>query len=72
MQKHDLPFDLVRPIILETAKKVQTRIPKEVQTGPAVRNDKITIKKHLNFIREQDDWKQIYQLLSQEIVKRKS
>ncbi|MEN5235712.1 Rossmann-like and DUF2520 domain-containing protein [Sphingobacterium faecium] len=72
LQKHDLPFDLVRPIILETAKKVQTRIPKEVQTGPAVRNDKITIKKHLNFIREQDDWKQIYQLLSQEIVKRKS
>lgn len=72
LQQHDLPFDLVRPIILETAQKVQSKLPSQVQTGPAVRNDEITIKKHLNFIREHDDWKQIYQLLSQEIVKRKS
>lgn len=72
LQQHDLPFDLVRPIILETAQKVQSKIPSQVQTGPAIRNDQTTIKKHLNFIREHDDWKQIYQLLSQEIVKRKS
>ncbi|AIM38692.1 hypothetical protein KO02_19815 [Sphingobacterium sp. ML3W] len=72
LEQHNLPFDLIRPIILETAEKVQSRLPNEVQTGPAIRNDTNTIKKHLNFIREQDDWKQIYQLLSQEIVKRKS
>lgn len=72
LQQHDLPFDLIRPIILETAQKVQHKTPNQVQTGPAIRNDEITIKKHLNFISEHDDWKQIYQLLSQEIVKRKS
>ncbi|MFD2906830.1 Rossmann-like and DUF2520 domain-containing protein [Sphingobacterium anhuiense] len=72
LQQYDLPFDIIRPIILETAQKVQSKLPSQVQTGPAVRNDEITIKKHLNFISEHDDWKQIYQLLSQEIVKRKS
>ncbi|UIR56292.1 DUF2520 domain-containing protein [Sphingobacterium sp. SRCM116780] len=70
--QNDLPFDLIRPIILETALKVQSKLPKDVQTGPAIRNDEITIKKHLDFISDQENWKQIYQLLSQEIVKRKN
>ena len=40
-------FDLLKPLILETAKKVQEMSPFKAQTGPAKRNDKKTIKKHL-------------------------
>lgn len=72
LEKQGLTFDLIKPIILETAQKVQTNLPKDVQTGPAIRNDRITIEKHLDFISNQEDWKQIYQLLTQEIVKRKN
>ena len=71
MQEADLPFDLLKPIILETAEKVKNHIPKDVQTGPASRNDLETIEKHLNFISGKPNWVKIYQHLSQEISSKK-
>src|SRR5690606_9620005 len=47
LKEQKLDFDLLRPIILETALKVQKNNPKDVQTGPAARNDKKTINRHL-------------------------
>ena len=41
-------FDLLKPLILETAKKVQDMSPFKAQTGPAKRNDKKTIKPFIN------------------------
>lgn len=37
-------FDLLKPLIMETAKKVQELSPYLAQTGPAKRHDKKTIK----------------------------
>ena len=71
LEEHNLSFDLVRPIILETAEKVQKHIPITVQTGPAIREDLTTQQKHLKFISNKPDLQQIYQLLSHEITKRK-
>lgn len=71
LAENSLPFDLVRPIILETAEKVQNHIPFTVQTGPARRGDEDTIQKHLKFISNKPDLQQIYQLLTQQITKRK-
>ncbi len=71
LEEHDLSFDLVRPIILETAEKVQNHIPITVQTGPAIREDEVTQQKHLKFISNKPDLQQIYQLLSHQITKRK-
>ena len=71
LAEHELPFDLLRPIILETARKVQNKRPEEVQTGPAKRGDQQTIERHLNFLREKPSWLKIYQQLSEEI-RRKS
>ena len=70
LDQHHLDFDLIRPIILETAKKVQNHFPEAVQTGPAIRNDKITMKKHLDFISSNQDWQSIYQKISALIAKR--
>jgi len=70
MQEHNLSFDLIRPIIQETAEKVQNHEPIQVQTGPAIRNDKSTMLTHFNFISSHPDWQLIYQKISSLIVKR--
>lgn len=70
MDEYKLPFNLLYPIISETAKKAQNQAPKDVQTGPAKRNDQLTMKKHLDFISQKKEIKEIYQLLSAEIIKR--
>jgi len=61
-------FDILKPLILETAKKVQEQSPYMAQTGPAKRNDKKTIKRHLKGIENQDH-KVIYELLTKSIQK---
>ncbi|MFS4481649.1 Rossmann-like and DUF2520 domain-containing protein [Hyunsoonleella sp. 2307UL5-6] len=59
-------FDLLKPLILETAKKVQDISPYMAQTGPAKRNDTKTIKTHLSLLKS-DVHKDIYKLLTQSI-----
>ncbi|MGB3608535.1 Rossmann-like and DUF2520 domain-containing protein [Psychroserpens sp.] len=59
-------FDLLKPLILETARKVQRNSPYVSQTGPAKRNDKKTIKKHLKLL-EDDHHKDVYNLMTASI-----
>jgi predicted short-subunit dehydrogenase-like oxidoreductase (DUF2520 family) len=61
-------FDILKPLILETAKKVQAMSPYMAQTGPAKRNDKKTIKRHLKLL-ENEEHKAIYELLTTSIKK---
>jgi len=61
-------FDLLKPLILETAKKVQDHSPLRAQTGPAKRNDKKTIKKHLKLL-DNEHHKDVYKLLTASIKK---
>ncbi len=61
-------FDLLKPLILETAKKIEDLSPYMAQTGPAKRNDKKTIKKHLKAL-ENEHHKAIYKLLTESIQK---
>lgn len=68
LKDHNLKFDLIRPLITETARKVQHNHPESVQTGPAIRNDKKTIDKHLELLRDHPELQEIYKLLSQSIV----
>lgn len=69
LDREKLDFDLIKPIILETAKKVQNHSPKSVQTGPAIRNDFKTINSHLQFLSYSDELNKIYQVLSDFIIK---
>ena len=59
-------FDVLKPLILETAKKVQDLSPYMAQTGPAKRNDKKTLKKHLKLLKDPHH-KDIYNLLTSSI-----
>ena len=69
LAEKQLPFDLLRPLILETAEKVQEHLPANVQTGPAVRNDEKTMAFHREQLKENPDLQRIYELLSQGIIK---
>lgn len=65
-ESEGVEFDVLKPLILETAKKVQNLSPYMAQTGPAKRNDKKTIKRHLNQL-ENEEHKAIYMLLTESI-----
>ncbi len=64
--EQQVPFDILKPLILETADKILMLSPKDAQTGPAKRNDKNTIDSHLDFLTDQNR-KNIYKLLTQSI-----
>lgn len=66
--ERQIPFEILKPLLLETAEKVMTLSPKEAQTGPAKRNDSNTIKSHLEFLTDENQ-KKIYTLLTQSIQK---
>ncbi|MBB4036943.1 putative short-subunit dehydrogenase-like oxidoreductase (DUF2520 family) [Dysgonomonas hofstadii] len=68
LKKAGLTFDVVLPLIDETAAKVHTLSPEEAQTGPAVRFDERIINHHLHLI-EDEDVKRLYKLISEDIHK---
>ena len=64
--EHQVPFEILKPLIRETAEKIMTLSPDEAQTGPAKRKDRYTINSHLELI-SNDNYKNIYKLLTQSI-----
>ncbi len=61
-----LSFDLLKPLILETADKIRTVSPKEAQTGPARRKDTKSMENHLKLLNKKEHIT-LYKLLSQAI-----
>jgi predicted short-subunit dehydrogenase-like oxidoreductase (DUF2520 family) len=64
---HNLPFQLLQPLIHETIQKITTLTPLEAQTGPARRADLTTIQSHLQFLAYQPDYQHIYRHLTNQI-----
>lgn len=64
----NIEFEILHPLIQETAKKIQQMSPYMAQTGPAKRNDKKTIKGQLKLI-ENEEHESIYKLLTASIKK---
>ena len=65
-ETNQIPFEVLHPLIQETAQKILEIKPKESQTGPAMRNDTKTIEKHLDFLSD-ENYRTIYKLLTQSI-----
>ena len=65
-EENKVPFEILKPLILETVNKVMTLSPKEAQTGPAKRNDQQTINAHLDFL-SNENHTTIYKILTQSI-----
>nr|WP_315222817.1 Rossmann-like and DUF2520 domain-containing protein [uncultured Flavobacterium sp.] len=65
-KEHQVPFEILKPLIQETAQKIKILNPADAQTGPAKRNDSSTIEAHLDYLTNENQ-KNIYKLLTQSI-----
>jgi len=65
-EEHQVPFEILRPLIQETAEKINTLDPIDAQTGPAKRHDSNTIEAHLAYLTNENQ-KNIYKILTQSI-----
>ncbi len=64
-KEHQVPFDILIPLIKETASKIEVLSPEKAQTGPAIRNDKKTIKNHLDLLNKEQH--KIYKMITKSI-----
>ncbi len=68
-EKEALDYELLFPLLEETASQMKRPLKDTGQTGPAVRGDESTIKKHLSLLKEYPEFYKIYELLSESIQK---
>lgn len=66
-KNNNVSFEILKPLILETANKVMALSPDEAQTGPAKRHDTQTINSHLNFLSDENQ-NEIYKLFTKSII----
>jgi len=59
-RKEGLDFKQLVPLIEETASRLEKASPKDVQTGPAIRGDQVTIDKHLEILEGHPRLKELY------------
>ena len=64
--EHQLPFEILLPLIQQTAKKIESISPYDSQTGPARRQDLDTLKLQGKMLKNQN-YSEIYALLSKSI-----
>jgi predicted short-subunit dehydrogenase-like oxidoreductase (DUF2520 family) len=69
LSNDNLDLNLLKPLIIETANKIKDNSPKAMQTGPAKRNDKAVIEKQLQLLANNPAYKDIYQLITEQIIK---
>jgi len=66
-KKEGLNFKELLPLIEETVHRLRTNSPSASQTGPAIRNDKETINKHLELLDKYPSLKKLYEVLTSSI-----
>lgn len=65
--ENGINFEILKPLIKETAAKIEILHAKDAQTGPAKRGDTTTINQHLNFLKDENQ-KEIYKIITQSII----
>jgi predicted short-subunit dehydrogenase-like oxidoreductase (DUF2520 family) len=68
LHRNGLSFDLLKPLIIETANRVKLGEPSELQTGPAVREDYPVMHDQMELLNQMPEYKEIYDLLSKLII----
>jgi len=65
-EQNKVPFDILKPLILETVEKIDSLSPIDSQTGPAKRSDEKTIERHLKQLTNKTH-QEVYQILTKSI-----
>ena len=63
-----IDFTLLLPLIKETAARLDRISPSQLQTGPALRNDRGTVEKHLELLKRYPRLKAIYETFTESIL----
>lgn len=63
-----MDFDLLKPLITETAAKVMEMDPASAQTGPASRNDAAIVRGHIDMLKGHPELQKIYTFVSDSIT----
>lgn len=67
LNSKDISFEVLQPLIHETALKVMHKTPQDAQTGPAVRFDKNIISAHENALASFPEYRELYRKISENI-----
>ena len=67
-EQQNISFEFLLPLIEETVQRLHSYKAAEVQTGPAVRGDKITLDKHLQLLQNEPQLTEVYLFLSKSIM----
>lgn len=70
MRSHNLPYEMLQPLALQTVRKAFNIPPAQAQTGPAARADMQTIERHLRTITD-PRLNDIYRHLTNSILSQK-
>ncbi|HEY3370124.1 MAG TPA: F420-dependent NADP oxidoreductase [Prolixibacteraceae bacterium] len=67
IQDQNLDFNLLKPLIRETAAKIESLPPLQAQTGPALRNDQAVIGAQLKMLQNHPEFQKIYSFVTESI-----
>ena len=63
------PFSVMLPLVRETARKVEYMSPAQAQTGPAIRGDSKVTDGHMELLKENPEYAELYKMISLDINK---
>jgi hypothetical protein len=69
LKEQNLSATLLDPMLEETYRKIIRVGTREAQTGPAVRDDQITMKRHIELLKNHPEWEKLYTFISREIAR---
>lgn len=67
LDAEDLPFEMLHPLMEETLAKALQDSPARMQTGPAIRGDDDTLRRHQMLLQNHPLWQDLYTRLSASI-----
>lgn len=67
LERHDIPFRVMLPLMEETIAKLHQLPPEKAQTGPAMRGDERVLQRHLQALKDDPELAEIYKLISKSI-----
>lgn len=70
-RKEGIDFHQLLPLIEETVHRLKTTSPSKTMTGPAIRQDKETVQKHLELLKDHPHIQKVYKMLTENIQQAK-
>lgn len=68
LKENELPVEILHPLLDEMISKIKKHGAEKAMTGPARRNDLISIQKHIEILKDKPDLQKIYTFVSDNII----